>query len=117
MGWGYSGWGLGRNYYRSGYLSYYSYYAGNWRNPVYNYTQPIPVVVNGNNAAQGVAAQNFDAARQLFMEGDYIAALSLVDQSIKDQPSDAVLHEFRFARAVCHGDYDNAAATIHQCCR
>lgn len=114
LGWGYSGWGLGRNYYRSGYLSYYNPYCMPATGvAVYNYTQPIPVVVNGNNAAQGVAAQNFDAARQLFMEGDYIAALSLVDQSIKDQPSDAVLHEFRSLVLFAMGDYDNSAATIH----
>ncbi|MGV3607828.1 MAG: tetratricopeptide repeat protein [Planctomycetaceae bacterium] len=114
LGWGYGGWGLGRNYYRSGYLSYYNPYCLPTTGvSVYNYTQPIPVVVNGNNAAQGIAAQNFDSARQLFMGGDYAAALSLVDQSIKDQPSDAVLHEFRSLVLFAMGDYDNSAATIH----
>lgn len=114
LGWGYDGWGLGRNYYRSGYLSYYNPYCLPTTGvSIYNYTQPIPVVVNGNNAAQGLAAQNFDSARQLFMGGDYAAALSLVDQSIKDQPSDAVLHEFRSLVLFAMGDYDNSAATIH----
>lgn len=113
LGWGLGGWGLGRNYYTSGYLPYANpYYAGGGSG-AYDYSQPIPVSTDGANGAADDAARDFDAARQQFRNGDYNAALALVDRALSAHPSDAVLHEFRALVLFAQGDYQAAAATLH----
>ena len=111
MGWGYGGWGLGNVVYNSGYMPYMNPYWGGGANYVYNYAQPIPVVVN--SSPSDIAARDFDSAREAFRAGDYETALSLTDRAIKAQPSDEVLHEFRALTLFAMKDYSAAAATIH----
>src|SRR5436190_5765872 len=97
MGWGYGGWGLGNMLYGSGYMSYFNPYWGGGlggANYAYNYAQPIYVSASAPATADTVT-QTFDGARDAFKAGDYATALKLVDQAIKENPSDEVLHEFR----------------------
>jgi Flp pilus assembly protein TadD len=114
-GWGLGGWGLGSMAYNSGVLAYNNpYYTGiGGANFAYNYAQPIPVALSSEPTVNEVATQNFDAARQQFMNGEYSAALASVDAAIKLTPTDAVMHEFRALTQFALGDYRNAAATIH----
>ncbi len=115
LGWGVGGWGLGSLYYRSGYMPYTNpYYLAPSAGPVfYNYAQPVPVALDGDNSASAEARQDFDAALGQFKAGEYPAALALVDKAIQGQPSDAVMHEFRALVLFAMKDYSQAAATIH----
>lgn len=115
LGWGVGGWGLGSLYYRSGYMPYTNpyYLAPSTGRVFYNYAQPIPVALDGDNSASAEARQDFDAALGQFKAGEYPAALALVDKAIQGQPSDAVMHEFRALVLFAMKDYSQAAATIH----
>jgi tetratricopeptide (TPR) repeat protein len=48
-----------------------------------------------------------------FRQGDYNAALDIVNKAIAQYPSDSVLHEFRALVLFAKGDYQQAAATLH----
>ncbi|MDB5346305.1 MAG: hypothetical protein JWP89_4682 [Schlesneria sp.] len=131
--WGLSAWALGSVYYDSGYASYSNpYYVSNAG--YYNYSQPIQVVAQPE---QVVVAQDpstltdqtqpqpqpppqvqaslthTDAARDAFMAGDYVKAGTEVDLAIKDQPTDAALHEFRALIYFAVADYQKAAASLY----
>lgn len=118
--WGLGGWGLGSLMYGSGYLGYYNpYYQSAYSNYGYNYSQPIPVYYNAqtgvdpNATVANSASDSLDAAVGAFKQNNYDAALDLVNQGIKQQPDDAVLHEFRALVLFAKGDYQQAASTIH----
>jgi tetratricopeptide (TPR) repeat protein len=55
-------------------------------------------------------AQIFEAARGAFRSSDYAKALREVDQAIKLQPNDPMLHEFRSLVLFAQGKYRDAAA-------
>lgn len=57
--------------------------------------------------------QQFDAARDSFARGDYQAALTQVENALREMPTDAVLHEFRALVLFALGDYTQAAAAVH----
>jgi tetratricopeptide (TPR) repeat protein len=109
LGWGY-GSGLGNFAYTSGYLPYMNpYYTtgmGGW-----NYAQPIPTMLVSNEAPS--TQQQFDNAVAQFKAGDYQSALVTVDNAIKQNPSDSVMHEFRALTLFALGNYPSSAATIH----
>jgi len=112
LGWGYGGWGLGSPYYMSGYMPYTNpYWTGVGGG--YNYSQPIPVAVAGAPPPSATATDAFNAAMASFKAGDYANALSLVDQAIAQQPTDAPMHEFRALALFALGNYADAASTIH----
>jgi uncharacterized protein (TIGR03066 family) len=48
-----------------------------------------------------------------FRQGDYDAALDIVNKAIAQYPSDSVLHEFRALVLFAKADYQQAAATLH----
>jgi len=56
---------------------------------------------------------HLDQARDAFMSGDYAKAGAEVDLAIKEQPTDAALHEFRALVYFAVGDYKKAAATLY----
>ncbi|HEV3004523.1 MAG TPA: tetratricopeptide repeat protein [Pirellulales bacterium] len=112
LGWGYGGWGLGSPYYASGYLPYANpYWSSGWGG--YNYSQPIPVAVGAAPTPSATATDAFESAIASFKAGDYPNALSLVDQAIAAQPTDAPMHEFRALVLFAMQEYAQAAATIH----
>jgi hypothetical protein len=118
LAWGRSGWGSGRAWYRSGYVRYYNPYYASLPDGASgcNYAQPIEV--DGGMPVAGDAAEDgtvdpLDAAVEHFQAGGYPDALTLVDQAIADQPSDAAAHELRALLLFGMQDYLQAAATIH----
>lgn len=117
--WGLGGWGLGSLMYGSGYLGYHNpYYTPAYAAYGYNYAQPIPVAYNVQTTDPNVttpnsASDSLDAAADAFKQNNYDAALDLVNQGIKQQPDDAVLHEFRALVLFAKGDYQQAASTVH----
>jgi len=119
IGWGYGGWGLGNTFYGSGYGSYFNPYWGGGLGGIggggysYNYAQPIYVTSSTPATAADLATQDFDSARDAFKSGDYATAQSLVNKAIKENPSDAVLHEFLALTLFAQKNYNGAAGTIH----
>ena len=106
--------------YGSGYVGYYNpYYSSAYANYGYNYSQPIPVYYNAqattssNGTVGNSASDSLDAAVAAFKQNNYDAALDLVNQGIKQQPDDSVLHEFRALVLFAKGDYQQAASTVH----
>ena len=115
MGWGYSGWGLGNTLYRSGYASYYNPYwnTDNGAAYAYDYAQPIYITETSTDAPANSTNTLVDAAVAEFKRGDYQSALTQLDQAIKANPGDAVLHELRALTLFAMKKYDESAATIH----
>jgi tetratricopeptide (TPR) repeat protein len=126
-----------------GYYGYSNpYWGGDGGNAYINYSQPIvaaapldpnpalladdgsgPALGPGDIADAGGAPAPatpqdqsmaiFDGARQQFTAGDYAGALAAVDNAIKLQPSDPVLHEFRALCLFAQGDYQQSAAATY----
>lgn len=140
LGWGLAGFGLGSLWYSSGYMPYYNpyYSALPGTAGVYNYAQPIPVtngaafaggpnaldpnlVASDPNAVAPSAVDpnaiagnpDIDTAVERFRAGDYARALTLVDDAILAQPSDAAAHELRGLILFAMEDYSQAAGTVH----
>lgn len=110
IGWGLGGYGLGGFAYNSGYLPYFNpYYASGMGG--YNYARPVPTTIA--QSPDPSAQQLFDAAVVQFRNGDYRQALTSVDDAIRQNPNDSVMHEFRALDLFALGEYPSAAATIH----
>ncbi|QDU37026.1 Tetratricopeptide repeat protein [Maioricimonas rarisocia] len=122
--WGLTAWSLGNLIYNSGYCVYTNpYYVEpvvigttviEYSTPVTMLApaQTVPTVteVAGSTAPSEVA---FDRARQAFYTGDYVQALSQVEQALASAPTDAALHEFRALTLFAMGRYQEAAATLN----
>jgi len=86
---------------------------------VYDYSQPIQVAAadeSGQYPTDQVsepAMDKFDQAREAFRNQDYDGAMQLVNESLKEMPNDAVLHEFRALILFAQGKYDEAAGVIY----
>jgi tetratricopeptide (TPR) repeat protein len=86
---------------------------------VFNYSQPLPppsddpVNDAGSLNTADSAIEIFDQAREAFQQGDYKAALALVDKAIAELPTDATLHEFRALCLFALQDYKQAAAALY----
>jgi tetratricopeptide (TPR) repeat protein len=81
---------------------------------VYDYTQPI----NTESAPPQTAVidqvtSTFETARAAFKTGDYQQALELADQSIRQTPNEAALHEFRALTLFALKRYDEAGAALY----
>ncbi|HEY5311045.1 MAG TPA: tetratricopeptide repeat protein, partial [Pirellulales bacterium] len=63
------------------------------------------------NGANQQALGVFDGARNLFMQGNYQAALDQVNQALAYAPKDPVINEFRGLCLFAVGNYQQAAAT------
>lgn len=132
MAWGMGAWGAGASMYNSGYLGYSNpYYSdGGSSGGGYDYSQPIPVAANpaaaaapadqtaGQPAPTDTAAaaspeDQLNPAIDAFKQGDYTAAINLVNKLLQKTPSDAVMHEFRALVLFAKHDYKQAASTIH----
>jgi tetratricopeptide (TPR) repeat protein len=86
---------------------------------VFDYSQPLPPPPDDPvNDAQTIeiadaAVAIFDQARDAFKQGQYKDALALVDQAIKELPTDATLHEFRALVLFSLKEYKQAAETLY----
>jgi tetratricopeptide (TPR) repeat protein len=117
IGWGYGGWGLGNTLYRSGYASYYNPYWTNNDGGTYVYDYAQPIYVTGSTSVDAAPPNStntlVDSAVSAFKSGDYQSALTQIDQAIKANPNDGVLHELRALTLFATEKYSEAAATIH----
>ncbi len=119
LGWGLPAWWLGTWPYDYGYYSYTNpYYAAIQpmvANPVYDYSQPIPVDTSTPppQTAVEAAKSSFDAALAAFKSGDYDTALREIDQAIKELPNDPDLHEFRALTLFALGRDTESAAVLY----
>ena len=130
-------WLWGPSIYQSGYYNYTNPYCTeptviqvqSGPQVVVDYTQPIPadpVVIN--NTVQGgtdvienpeppqpdqTGLDAYEAARNLFYEGDYGAALAQANLALSKLPTDATLHQFRALCLFAQQDYRNAAAAVN----
>ncbi len=119
-------WAINRTGWAFGYSDYYNPYVGDSvyvDNSVYNYSQPL-VLAPGEQTLGGdpgvaaaaevpaAALTAFDTARQEFYDGNYEAALQSTNEALKDDPYDAVIHEFRALTLFAMGKYQDAAATL-----
>jgi uncharacterized protein (TIGR03066 family) len=97
-------------------MGYYNPYYNSGYGTVYDYSQPIAVDYTSASAAPATS-RNSDAmlndAMAAFRQGDYDAALDIINKAVAQYPSDAVLHEFRALVLFARGDYQQAAATLH----
>lgn len=118
-------WAINRVGWAFGYFPYANPYATTVvDNSVYNYSQPIVMTPDeqtlagdpGETAPATVSKQamsTFEQAQKQFYDGDYAAALDLVDKALKEMPNDAVIHEFRALVLFALGKYQDAAATLY----
>lgn len=125
-GWG---WGAAATPWSWGYWPYYNPY---YMAPVMidggtiDYSKPIVTALPPNYAADDqvseTAAQTaatdqamrmLNAARESFMQGEYDAALSQVNEAIATLPNDTVLHEFRGLALFALKRYQESAAAVY----
>ena len=96
-----------------GYWSYYNPYCTApvvMNGTVIDYSQPIAAAVPPEPLAADEAPQLLDVARDLYLQGNYRAALRQVDQAIGRNPNDPLPHEFRALACFALKQYKQAAA-------
>jgi tetratricopeptide (TPR) repeat protein len=103
--------------------------CGDYSNPYYaessgggyDYSEPVmtaPMEPTSSGAAPPSnvppeVVSKFDQAREAFLQREYTKALALTDESLKQLPHDAVIHEFRSLVLFAMGRYQEAAAVIN----
>lgn len=129
---GMTAWGLNRIGYGWGYSDYSNPYYSDGGSSGYDYSEPLvmyddasmtttaatatePTVASSTSEIQptdeGAAA--FEEARTAFRNGDYQAALSKLDITLKTMPRDTVVHEFRGLVLFALKKYPESAAAIY----
>jgi tetratricopeptide (TPR) repeat protein len=85
----------------------------------FDYSQPLPPPpddpVNDRQTIEiaDAAVATFDQARDAFKQREFKEALALLDQAIKELPTDATLHEFRALVLFALKEYKQAAETLY----
>lgn len=110
-----------------GYSYFNPYFVATSSQPVvYDYSQPVVINTFTEPAAQADEAtgpitsspeqaqslSRFDRSLDQFKTGDYVQALSGLNQVLKELPGDAVVHEVRCLCLFALGDYSSAAAGL-----
>jgi tetratricopeptide (TPR) repeat protein len=120
-------WGVNTASWLFGYRPYSNpYYTESVNQTVYvDYSQPMLVETGSAEASEPSAVASappvpselattaFDSAREAFKGGDYAKALQFTDQTLKETPRDAVVHEFRALILFATGDYKQSAAALY----
>ncbi len=118
-----STWGYGPTYYNPYYVAAPSAVVA-----PYDYSQPV--IINNYTSAESStdapadtppaepadvepAVSTFDQARLAFQQADYANALAKVNEAIKQDNKDPVMHEFRALCLFALGDYQQAAAALN----
>jgi tetratricopeptide (TPR) repeat protein len=108
-----------------GYWPYYNPYCTEVivvNNTPIDYSRPIVVAAPAaqmsvapadTSAAQALAAQYLDVARNAFIRGDYQTAMTQANLAIAQRPNDALPHEFRALVLFATRQYKPAAAAIY----
>ncbi len=120
--WGIAVWSLGNMIYDMGYNSYRNPYpAPAVQNTTINYSQPVSVTAAANPPGDEQAAQlaetksaaALERSRGAFKQGDYVTAMSAVDEAIGFSPGDVTLHEYRALVLFALGKYADAAGVLN----
>lgn len=117
-------WGVNTASWMFGYRPYSNpyYEAPATQNVYVDYSQPMLAETGSSDSTAGsaappapseAAATAFDSAREAFQTGDYAKALQFTDQTLKETPRDAVVHEFRALTLFATGDYKGSAAALY----
>lgn len=124
-------WGINTASWMFGYRPYSNpYYEAPVTQNVYvDYSEPMLAETGTTETAPGTAetvsgtaappvpsdaaTAAFDAAREAFRIGDYGKALQLTDETLKETPRDAVVHEFRALILFATGKYRESAAALY----
>ena len=120
--WGIAAWSLGNMVFDMGYNTYHNPYpAPPVQNTTIIYTQPLSVSAAkappGDDAtattAETKSAEALALSRTAFKKGDYVAAMSTVDQAISYMPGDVTLHEYRALVLFALGKYAESAGVLN----
>ncbi|MDA0835676.1 MAG: tetratricopeptide repeat protein, partial [Planctomycetota bacterium] len=113
------GWAFGYSDYSNPYYSDGGDYGG------YDYSEPMVMMPNEESLAGDPSETSpppevtneqlskFDQARQQFFAGDYDAAMTSVNDALKELPNDSVIHEFRALILFAKGNYQDSAAVLY----
>ncbi len=125
---GLTSWAINRCSWAFGYNTYVNPYAVGDTviidNSVYDYSQPLIMTPDEQTlsadpmdlpdpSVPAASLTAFDQARQAFYAGDYESALALTNDALKENPNDAVIHEFRALTLFALGEYQDSAATLY----
>ncbi len=120
--WGIAAWSMGNMIYDMGYQTYRNPYpAPPVQNTTVVYTQPLSVSAAkappGDEAtattAETKSAEALDRSRTAFKKGDYVTAMSTVDEAISYTPGDVTLHEYRALVLFALGKYAESAGVLN----
>ncbi len=120
--WGIAVWSLGNMIYDMGYQSYRNPYpAPPVQNTTIVYTQPLSVTAAANppgdeskaKLAETKSAEAVERSRAAFKKGDYVSAMSTVDQALAYTPGDVTLHEYRALVLFALGKYADATGVLN----
>lgn len=124
--WGIGVWSLGNMVYDMGYNSYRNPYPAppvkydNSRATI-SYAQPVSVFAAENppgdeevaKIAETKSVEAVERSRAAFKHGDYLAAMSSVDEALGFTPGDVTLHEYRGLVLFSLGKYAEAAGVLN----
>jgi Flp pilus assembly protein TadD len=101
-----------------GYWPYYNPYCGGpvvLGSTTVDYSQPIASVAppSGEAADDDQESNDLDDARNAFIQGDYAAAMTEVNQAIAADPNSTLPHEFRALVLFAQKKYKESAAAIY----
>jgi tetratricopeptide (TPR) repeat protein len=124
--WGIAVWSLGNMVYDMGYNTYRNPYPAppvqyNDSKATIAYTQPVSVVAAANppgdeevvKIAETKSAEAVERSRAAFKQGDYVTAMSAVDEALGFTPGDVTLHEYRAVVLFSLGRYADAAGVLN----
>ncbi len=120
--WGIAVWSLGNMVYDMGYNSYKNPYpAPPVQNTTIVYTQPLSVTAAANppgddktaTTAQTKSGEIMERSRTAFKKGDFVTAMSSVDEALSYTPGDVTLHEYRALVLFALGKFSDAAGVLN----
>jgi hypothetical protein len=120
--WGIAAWSLGNMIFDMGYQTYRNPYpAPPVQNTTIVYTQPLSVSAAkappGDDAtattAETKSSEALERSRTAFKKGDYVTAMSTVDEALSYMPGDVTLHEYRALVLFALGKYAESAGVLN----
>ena len=120
--WGIAVWSVGNMVYDMGYKTYSNPYpAPPVQNTYINYSEPVSVAAAANppgdeeqvTIAETKSAEAVERSRSAFKQGDYVTAMSAVDEALGYTPGDVTLHEYRALVLFALGKYSDAAGVLN----
>ena len=120
--WGIAVWSLGNMVYDMGYNSYKNPYpAPPVQNTTIVYTQPLSVSAakappgddKTVDTAETKSGEIMERSRTAFKKGDFVTAMSSVDEALSYTPGDVTLHEYRALVLFALGKFADAAGVLN----